>query len=403
MKRNIIVTACTSLFVICITFAIDFFFFSHEQTSDKIKVGFVYEGDEGIPGTNNFIRSQHILEEQFGNKIEVMCRSNVIPDKIEQTLDDFVAEGCSLIFTTNYTHSIPTKEAARKYPDVQFCQAFGDNAQEEPVVKNYHTFMGEIYQGRYISGLVAGLKLKQLIDNHQIKASEAKIGYIGAYPYPEIISGYTAFLLGVRAIVPEATMTVVYSYTWGSFSEEKACAEHLINENCIIIAQHTNSIGPAIACEQAAKKNLFHIGYNQSMTDVAPQTSLISTRINWTPYILGAVEAMVKNKKIENVVKGKSIGTDTWAGFDKNWVQMLEVNSFISAPGTEDLIEKTIQGFKKGKISVFHGDYIGINPYDENDTYNLKKEYHENKTSSSPTFNYILKDIITIDEEILFQ
>ena len=398
MKRETLITAIISV-IFLLLFAVNHIMFNSPSTHNEVlKIGFIYDGDESIPYTNNFIRAQHTIEEQFGDKIQVIVQSNVSPDELEETLEELIESECSLIFTISYSHAIIAKEFAEKYPHVQFCQACGDNANEEPVLKNYHTFMGEIYQGRYISGIIAGMKLQELIDKSIISKDEAKIGYVGAYPYPEVISGYTAFLLGVLSVVPSAKMTVAYTYTWSSFSEEKNCAKRLIDEGCVIIGQHSDTIGPAVACEENFEKNVFHVGYNQSMIDIAPMTSLVSTRINWTPYISGAVRAILNKKSIEKSIKGHVHGNDIGAGFDLGWVQMLEINSIAAAEGSERVIELTEQAFKKGKKSVFVGNYIGVNPYDEEDTYNLKKEYKENANSSAPTFSYILKDYITLEE-----
>ena len=398
MKRESIITVITAIIFIAV-FALNHFVLNPKQyQKDVLHIGFVYDGDESIPYSNNFIRAQHILQERFGEQIRIHTRSNVNPDNLEITLTELVNLNCSLIFTTSYSHAIIAKEFAKEYPKVHFCQASGDNAAQEPVLKNYHTFMGEIYQGRYVSGIVAGMKLQEMLDKKIITPSEAKVGYVGAYPYPEVISGFTAFFLGVRSVVPFAHMLVNYTYTWSSFSEEKIKAKSLIDQGCKIISQHSDTIGPAVACEESFDKTVYHIGYNQSMVDIAPTTSLTSTRINWVPYVTGAVEAILKKKNIEKSIKGHVHGTDIGAGFDLGWVQMLELNSIITAEGTREKVEKTIQAFKKGRQSVFVGDYIGINPYDEEDTYNLHKEYKENASSSAPSFCYILKDVITVEE-----
>ncbi|MBQ9205312.1 MAG: BMP family ABC transporter substrate-binding protein [Treponema sp.] len=398
MKRETIITAITSA-VFLLVFLISRCIITPTVNHDEpVKIGFIYDGDESIPYTNNFMRAQREVENMFGDKVEILARSNVAGDDVAAVLEEFAERNCALIFTTTYTYEIIAKEVAEKYPNVHFCQASGDNAHEEPFIKNYHTFMGEIYQGRYISGIVAGMKLKELIENGIISESEAKVGYVGAYPYSEVISGYTAFFLGVRSIVPNATMHVVYTYTWGSFSQEKICAEHLIEEGCKIISQHSDTVGPAVACEENFEKNVFHVGYNQSMIGIAPMTSLISTRINWIPYVTGAVSAVLRNEPIEKSIKGRVHGNDIGASFDLNWVQMLDLNSIIAAKGTDEKITETIKAFKKNKIFVFKGDYVGVNPYDETDMFDLKKGFKENSSSSAPLFHYILKDVITVEE-----
>ena len=259
--------------------------------------------------------------------------------------------------------------------------------------------MGEIYQGRYISGVAAGMKLAELIENGEITVEQARIGYIGAFPYAEVISGYTAFFLGVQSVVPEVTMKVIYTNSWGDYSLEKHTAERLIEEGCVVIAQHSDTTGPAVACEeQSSRYKVFHIGYNQSMTDVAPTTSLISSRINWQNYIVSATDAVLRGKSIESVVKGNVHGNDVSGGIRENWVQMLKLNDTIAAKGTQKKINELIDKFKKGKVDVFKGDFIGVNPEDENDIYDLSDGYTENRNSSAPTFHYVLKDVITIEE-----
>ncbi|MBQ3966684.1 MAG: BMP family ABC transporter substrate-binding protein, partial [Treponema sp.] len=213
MKREVLLTLITGAIFVGL-FLIAQVFFHQKNTHDEVlTIGFLYDGDESIPSTNNFIRAQHAVEEKFGDRVRTVVRANVSSDQIDTALEELVGEGCNIIFTSSYSHALIAKEYAQKYPHVHFCQATGDNAHEAPVLKNYHTFMGEIYQGRYVAGLVAGMKLKELIQKEIITEAEAKIGYVAAYPYAEVISGYTAFLLGVRAIVPSATMTVAYTYT----------------------------------------------------------------------------------------------------------------------------------------------------------------------------------------------
>ena len=259
--------------------------------------------------------------------------------------------------------------------------------------------MGEIYEGRYISGVIAGMKLKEMIDEGVITVDQAKVGYVAAYPYAEVISGYTAFLLGVRSQVPEATMDVKYTYTWSSYNIEKNCAEELIARGCVILSQHSDTTGPAVACEEMfAEKAVYHVGYNQSMIDIAPTTSLISARINWEPYMVSACEAVLENKKIEKCVKGQVHGNDIGAGFEEGWVEMLELNSLVAAKGSDEKIEELKEEFRKGKIEVFKGDYTGVNPDDPNDTYDLNKGYKENSEHSAPTFHYVLQNVITIVE-----
>jgi basic membrane protein A len=310
-----------------------------------------------------------------------------------------IESGCNLIFTTSYGYGEKTKEIAKEYPQVQFCQATCSNANEEPVYQNYHTFMGEIYQGRYVSGVVAGLKLQELIQEGVITKEQAKVGYVGAYPYAEVISGYTAFFMGVRSVVPDAVMTVTYADTWNDYSAEKRLAQKLIKDGCVIISQHSDTVGPAAACEKmSGEYTVYHVGYNQSMTDIAPTTSLISCRINWSPYELAAVQAVLYGKTIESNIKGSTKGNDAWGGFKEKWIQMMDLNELAAAEDTEQYAQDTINAMEKDQVHVFYGDYLGIDPSDETDTIDLNTEYIENQAASAPQFHYVLQDVITVKE-----
>ncbi|MCR5338246.1 MAG: BMP family ABC transporter substrate-binding protein [Lachnospiraceae bacterium] len=398
MKKVHLICLITCALVVCV-FAFYKFILSEKTDENRtIDVGFVYDGDESTPYTANFIQAQRAIEYEFGDKVICHVKSNVSEEDGEAAVQALIDEKCDLIFTTSYGYGEAAKKLAVKHPEIQFCQATCDNANDEPVVSNYHTFMGEIYQGRYIAGVVAGMKLQELLDNKDITESQLKVGYVGAFPYAEVISGYTAFLLGIRSVVPKATMTVKYADTWSNYNIEKKLAEELIDEGCVIISQHSDTIGPAVACENAAAEHVvYHVGYNQSMIDVAPTTSLISTGINWNHYMLAATRAVFSDKKIENVVDGNHHGNDIGAGFEQDWVQMMELNSHIAPDGAAAQVQKLILAFKNDKIKPYVGDYTGVNPFDETDTIDLKDGYDENATSSAPSFGYVLKDVITIE------
>lgn len=396
-RRENAVAAVSALAVILAVIGIYTAFFT-EETDQQIKVGFVYVDDESTAYTYNYMRAQTAIDTEYGDQVETLAKYNVPEGKETAALQELADRGCKLIFTTSYGYGEGTKKFAAEHPDIQFCQATCNDANAEPVLDNYHNFMGEIYQGRYVSGVVAGLKLQELIEEGLITADEAKIGYVGAYPYAEVISGYTAFFMGVRSVVPEAVMTVKYTNSWNDYMLEKKYAEQLIKEGCVIISQHSDTAGPAVACEQTDSSQIVYlVAYNQSMADVAPTTYLTGCKINWEPYVLAAVHAVLSDKKIEECVTGDVYGQDAGAGFDEGWVEMLELNRVIATIGTQKKIDETIEDFCHGRINVFQGDYIGVNPYDESDTYDLSRGYQENANSSAPTFNYVLKDVITIE------
>ncbi|MBP5607306.1 MAG: BMP family ABC transporter substrate-binding protein, partial [Lachnospiraceae bacterium] len=364
---------------------------------EHIKVGFIYDNDESTPYTYNFSLAKDAVEKKYGDRVDISTCSNVLDEEMEEPLRKLADEGCDIIFFNGYSELV--RELAPQYPSIQFCQTSYMDMNGQTVPENYHTFKGEAYQGRYVSGIVAGMKIKQLIADGIITEDSALVGFVAAFPTSEVISGYTAFILGVRSVVPTAVMHVSYTHTWSSYAHEKNAAQQLIDEGCVIISQHTDTIGPAIACEGSTDDiPVYFVGYNQSMSEVAPGTSLITARICWEPYVLSAVDAVMSEKDIESVVSGNIHGTDVSAGFEKGWVEMVDLNQQVCAPGTPEAIDKAIELFTRSNAeTIFKGDYTGIDPDDPSNTINLKNGYIENAETSYPLFNYILKDIIIID------
>ena len=196
---------------------------------------------------------------------------------------ELIRKGVGILFINEDT-DVPVK-LAEEFPNVQFCQISMPNISIEGKPDNYHTFNGEIYQARYVAGIVAGMKLREMIDSGAILPQNAVVGYVAANKSAEVISGYTAFLLGVRNVAPEAVMKVKYTDSWSNFPKEKEAAKALIAEGCIILSHHTNTMAPAIACEDAFSEGnrVYFIGYHQSMMDVAPSSTLVSIRTGHRP------------------------------------------------------------------------------------------------------------------------
>ena len=193
-------------------------------------------------------------------------------------------------------------------------------------------------------------------------------------------------------------MTVRYTNTWGNHLLEKECAKKLIDEGCIIISQHSDTAGPAVACEETERSQVvYYVSYNESMRDIAPTTYLTGSKINWEVYMTEAVDAVLSGKEIEKCVKGNINGNDAGAGFENGWVRMLEINEFTAAEGTQERVDELIREFKQNGIRVFQGDYTGVNPDDPSDTIDLREGFYENEKSSAPAFCYILKDVIVIE------
>lgn len=396
-------TYLPAVIIVCVLGILAAFAFGRTQaalneSTGTVRMGVILNGDESTAYSANFLQTITRMEDAYGGNLTTDIRRNVDPDDAEEVLGELAQGGCTLILANSYSYEETVKDAAALYPGVQFLQATGDNADEEPVLSNYHTFMGRIYEGRYVAGQVAGRKLQELINDGTIREDQALAGYVGAYPNPEVISGFTAFFLGMKEQCPAVQMRVLYTDSWSGYEREYRAAEQLIREGCVIISQHSDTEGPAEACEDLRQDyTVFHVGYNQNMSDTAPTTSLISTKIDWTDYLDTAVQAVLAGKKIESVTKAKTVGNDTQAGFDLGWVQMLALNAPAAAGGTQELIDTSVQGFIDGKISVFQGNYQGTDPENPADTIDLSDGYEENAQSSAPSFHYIL-DGITVEE-----
>lgn len=401
MKKVYLITIACTMIMVLLAHGFVSVKSNLSKEKDHIKVGFVYVGDSCDTYTYNFIRAQKAIEAEFGQAVEVDAKYNVEEGQETKYLQELVDDGCDLIFTTSYGYGNTAKEFAAKYPDIEFCQATCDNANTGEILPNYHNFMGEIYQGRYVAGVVAGMKLRELIDGGIISEEQAKIGYIGAFPYAEVISGYTAFYLGVKSVAPEASMIVTYANSWGDYDLDKQATIKLLEKGCVIISQHSDTAGPAIACQELSDKYIsYHVGYNQSVADLAPTAALISSRINWQYYMVEATSAVLRGKRIESVVQGNVHGNDIGGGFKEQWVQMLKLNEMVAAEGTADRVRQLIKGFERGEIHVFKGDYKGVDPYNSEDVIDLNTEFYENAEGSAPTFHYVLEgiEIIELDE-----
>ena len=397
-RKKVLATVITAIACIAVGLCVYLVQSQSHSARDHVKVGFVLDGDESTPYSYNFIRAIDAIESAYGERVEVVARYNVPHEKGREVIEEFADSGCHMVFTCSYEYGEAAKQLAAEYPDVQFCAATCDNANAEPVLDNYHTFMGEIYEGRYVTGKVAGMKLNEMVESGQVDPDEVWVGFVGAYPIAEVISGYTAFYLGVHSECPQARMKVKYTNTWGSYGLEMKAAKELINEGCVIISQHTNTIAPAIACEETSVDHpVYHIGYNQDMVDIAPTVSLVGTRINWTPYCLGAVKAALDDRRIEDAVRGNVHGNDMGAGFREDWVSILTLNSAIAPRGAKAMVESTEASLSAGTCPVFIGDFIGVDPVDATDTWDLRTEYRENEFSSAPTFHYVLQDVIIVE------
>jgi len=310
-----------------------------------LKVGFIFLHDEQSTYDKNFIDA---AKEACKNMGVTMVQKTQIPESkacYDAAIELIEVEGCGLIFADSFGHESFLMEAAAEHPDVQFCHATGTMAHNGGTkyafeVKNFNNAFAHIYQGRYAAGVVAGLKLKEMIDAGTITADKAKMGYVGAFTFAEVISGYTSFYLGAKSIVPEVTMDVKFTGSWYDETKEKQAAQSLIDGGCVLISQHADSMGAPTACEAAGVPN---VSYNGSTASACPETFLVSSRINWAPYF----EYMIQQR-----IDGKPIDAD-WAGtIETGSVVLTELGKNVAA-GTEAKLNEVLAGLKNGTINVF--------------------------------------------------
>ena len=225
---------------------------------DDLKIGFIFLHDENSTYDLNFITAAKAACEKLGIAYETKTN---IPEG--QECYDAAAEladaGCDIIFADSFGHESYMIQAALEFPEVEFCHATGTKAHTENL-PNYHNAFATIYEGRYLAGVAAGMKLNEMIEAGTITADQAKIGYVGAYPYAEVKSGYTSFFLGARSVCPSATMEVTFTYSWYDEAMEKEGAQMLIQKGCVLISQHADSMGAPTACEVAGVPNVSYNG-----------------------------------------------------------------------------------------------------------------------------------------------
>lgn len=309
------------------------------KTASDIKVGFIFLHDENSTYDLNFMNAAEAACKNLG--VEYVFKKNIPEDqKCYDAAAELAEEGCNIIFADSFGHESYIIEAAKEFPDVQFCHSTGTLAHTEKLA-NYHNAFASIYEGRYLAGIAAGLKLNEMIANGDFTADEAKMGYVGAFTYAEVISGYTSFFLGARSVCPSVTMDVTFTGSWYDETAEKEAANTLIKNGCKLISQHADSMGAPTACETAGVPN---VSYNGSTVSACPNTFIVSSRIDWTPYYEYAIKA---------VMNGETIDTD-WTGTLKTGsVVLTDVNEKAAAAGTADAIAEAKAKLEDGSLKVF--------------------------------------------------
>lgn len=309
-----------------------------EVAASDLKVGFIFLHDENSTYDLNFINAAKEACEAAG--VEYVLKTN-IPEGQEcyDAACELADAGCGIVFADSFGHEDYLIEAAKEFPDVEFCHATGTQAHTAGV-PNFHNAFAKIYEGRYLAGIAAGYKLNEMIEAGDITAEEAKIGYVGAFTYAEVISGYTSFFLGARSVCPSVTMEVTFTGSWYDETAEKEAANTLISKGCVLISQHADSMGAPTACETAGVPD---VSYNGSTESACPNTFIVSSKINWVPYFTYIIDC---------VTKGEDIATDYTGDFSTGSVELTDLGS-AAAEGTAEAIEAAKAELMDGTLHVF--------------------------------------------------
>ena len=359
-----------------------------------IKVGLICIGDENDQGyTYNFMRGKEAADEALkaeGINVEWIVKYNLIEgDPVAVANEELVEEGCSIIFNNSYGQEPAMLRVAVENPDVTFVGMTNEGSWKDDLA-NTHNAFANIYEGRYVAGVAAGMKMQQMIDDGEITAEQAVIGYVGAYSFAEVISGFTAYYLGAKSVCPSTTMKVQFVGSWSDATAEANAAAALCDEGCIMISQHSDNTTPATTAQQ---KGVYHTGYNNDMTGVAPEASIIGTRIDWTGYFVHAIKCVLNGEELEQdyVNHGMADGA----------VVMTALNEAIAAPGTAEKLAEVEEGIKNGTIQVFDTSTFTVDgetvthafALDTDGDYNADSEeavfdgaFHESYFQSAPYF-----------------
>ena len=355
-----------------------------------LKVGFIFLHDENSTYDLNFMNAAKEACETLG--VESVFKTNIPEDQsCYEAAAELADAGCNIVFADSFGHEDYIIQAAKEFPEVQFCHSTGTKAHTEGL-NNYHNAFASIYEGRYLAGVAAGLKLNEMIDNGDFAAEDAKIGYVGAFTYAEVVSGYTSFFLGARSVCPTATMEVTFTGSWYDETAEKEAANKLIANGCKLVSQHADSMGAPTACETAGVPN---VSYNGSTISACPNTFIVSSRIDWAPYYEFVINA---------VANGETIPADWTGTLATGSVVLTEVNEAAAAAGTADKIAE-VNVFDTANFTVgdetltsYMADVDTDANYEADTEVILDGYFHESEMRSAPYFDLRIDGITLLDE-----
>jgi basic membrane protein A len=371
---------------------------SDTKKAEDITVGFIFLHDENSTYDKNFMTAAEEACEKMG--VNILKKTN-IPEGQEcyDAAAELVDAGCDIVFADSFGHEDYIIQAAEEFPDVQFLHATGTKAHTEGL-SNYHNAFASIYEGRYLAGVAAGMKINEMIEKGTITADQAKIGYVGAYTYAEVISGYTSFYLGAKSVCSSVTMEVSFTGSWYDETAEKEAAQKLINNGCILISQHADSMGAPTACETAG---VVDVSYNGSTESACPNTFLVSSRIDWAPYFEYAIQC---------VIDGKEIDADWTGTLATGSVVLTDLNANVAAEGTQAKLDEVKAQLESGELHVFDTSTFTVDgktldsymaDVDTDADYTADTEaisdgyFHESESRSAPYFDIQIDGITLLD------
>ena len=315
---------------------------------EDLKIGVIVLHNETVGYDENFMIAVEAACDELGiNKdTNLLYKKDINEDSsCYDACVELVEDGCDLVFADSFGHEEFVIKAAEEFPEVQFFHATGNNAKLVDL-DNFHNAFASIYEGRYLAGVIAGLKLNELIENGTITAEQAKLGYISAKPYAECISGYTSYYLGAKSVCPAATMTVTYTDSWADLALEQEAANKLIKAGVVVMSEHADTDGSPMACENSTKNGapVYHVGYNINFNDIAPNANLVSSKIDWTPYFKHIITC---------VAEGKDVEADYCGTIETGSVILTEYNENNVTEEMKAKIEEVKAGLLDGTIKVF--------------------------------------------------
>ena len=368
-----------------------------EKADSDFKIGFIFLHDENSTYDKNFLDAAEAATKELGlSEDQVIFKTN-IPEGNEcyEAAADLADQGCDVVFANSFGHEPYILKAAKEFPEVEFCHATGTTAHTENV-KNFHNAFASIYEGRFLAGIAAGMKLNEMIEAGKITPEQAKMGYVGAFTYAEVISGYTSFYLGAKSVCPSVTMEVQFTGSWYDEALEKEAATKLLSNKCVLISQHADSMGAPTACENAGVPN---VSYNGSTKDACPNTFIVSSRIDWAPYFKYIIESAQNDKEI---------AADWCEGLEAGSVKLTDVNENAAAKGTKEALEEAKAKLISGEVKVFdtnnftvEGKKLDSYMADVDTDANYEKDteavsdgcFHESEYRSAPYFDMTIDGI----------